>query len=120
MLTALIILLALAAVAFLVLKKKDNGKEVSREEFAADIRKFIDGSATALDWDDFVTFSLRDVELESLRQQCLDALLEAKSKQVKPWLSDEALRTLTSVLSRLEKKPIQSITDQRASRVADC
>ena len=107
MLTAFLILLALAVLAFFALRKKDEGKEVSREELAADIRRFIDGSATTLDWDDFVTFALRDVELEAIRQECLDALLEPKTKKEKPWLSDEAVNTLTSILTRLKNGPNQ-------------
>lgn len=104
MLAAFIILLALAAVAF-VLKEKDEGKEITREELAAHIGKFIDGSATARDWDDFVTFSLKDGDLEGIRRECLDALLEIKTKKEKPWLSDEAVAALTSVVARLQKEP---------------
>jgi hypothetical protein len=99
-----VVLLIVAAVAaVLFFRKGDAGKDVTAEELAADIEKFIDGSATAMDWDDFVTFSLRDAALEEERKRCLDVLLETPAKGCHDWCSDEGKRVLASVRDRLTK-----------------
>jgi hypothetical protein len=118
MLTSLIILTVFGGVAFLVFREKDEGREVSREELAAEISKFIDGSATARDWDNFTTFSLKDAELEAIRRECVDALLEIKTKQEKPWLSDQAVATLTSAVACLRKAP-SKLPDSMAGQSLD-
>ena len=105
MIAAILTLFALIFIVFRMFRKEDDGREVSRAELATEIQKFIDGSATPLDWDGFVTFSLKDVGLENIRQECLDVLLEPKTKKEKPWLSDEALHTLSSAITRLQSEP---------------
>jgi hypothetical protein len=97
------LLIMAAAVVLVFLLKKDSGKEVTAEELAADIEKFIDGSATAMDWDDFVTFSLRDVALEKERKRCLDVLLELPEKGKRAWCSEDGKRVLVEVRDRLLK-----------------
>jgi hypothetical protein len=98
-----ILLIAAMAAALLVFRKRDAGKDVTAEEFAADIEKFIDGSATAMDWDDFVTFPLRDAALEKERKRCLDVLLERPRPGCHDWCSDEGKSVLVSVRDRLTK-----------------
>lgn len=81
----------------------NTGKICTRAELAADIQKFIDGSATVLDSDDIYTFSLADPDFEKVRGAVLDVLNRRLRTEKNGWCDDCGVMELKRIQAGLLK-----------------
>jgi hypothetical protein len=92
------VLLLMFVVAALPIKRK-----ATREEVARSVEDFVSGSGGPWDWDDFISCSIADEELEGVRISCLRAQSEYPGGATQ-WCSEEGMDVLRDLAKRLRSR----------------
>jgi hypothetical protein len=70
-------------------------------EVAAIIQRFVDGTGSEWDWDDFISIPLRDPALEEVRRKCAE-LPELYPPDLKGWYCNErGIKVLRDLIRQL-------------------
>ncbi len=72
----------------------------TKEDVAATIENFVDGSIGPWDWDDFISVRIADEELEAIRIECLRTQSEYPGAP-NQWCNEEGLEVLRSLAKQM-------------------
>jgi hypothetical protein len=73
-------------------------------EVAAIIQRFLDGTGASWEWDNFMSFPLRDPALEDVRKRCIE-LPEIHPPDLKGWYcNEEGLKILRELVRQLSRE----------------
>ncbi len=78
-------------------------QDMTREEVADLIDRFLDGTCGPYDWDDFTSVRLGDPELEVARQACVEVNWKYPSGRSTGYRSAEGRAELRSIAAELRK-----------------
>jgi len=73
----------------------------TREEVAATIEAFANGTGRQWDWDGFTSIRLDDPELESIRQRCVSLPVEFPPSTTTEYCSEAGLQVMRDLVKGL-------------------
>jgi hypothetical protein len=75
--------------------------EPSREEIIKTFAGFLEGWDGSHDWDNFVTYPLKNPNLEKVRKECFEVYHQYPSDKKGEWCSEEGFHELRRIFARL-------------------
>lgn len=75
--------------------------DLSRNEVAEIILSFVEGRSKGYEWDDFLTFPIRDPKLDAIRKRCIDVEDDYPRTHSREWTSPEGSDVLRRMAMEL-------------------
>lgn len=68
------------------------------------IESFADGTCGPYDWDDFLSRSWKDSELQKIREECERVEIDYPARNEHEWCSEEGIGALMTIAGRLRRE----------------
>ena len=91
----------LAMLLYAFKKQVDATPDPTKESIARTIAAFLGGKGDPQDWNNFVTYPLKDPGLESVRKECFEIDVAHSRKKPQEWCNQERVAQLRRILARL-------------------
>ena len=83
--------------------RSDGQLNMSKEEAAVEIEKFLEGKGGDWDWDDFITISQKDPYLDRVRIKCSSVFYDYPAGKEGGYCSEEGYEVLRNLVKELRQ-----------------